>query len=62
MPVLNRIAAFHADMTEWRHDLHAHPELALQETRTSGVVQDEAEGIRGGRGHHRPRPGPGWWG
>ncbi len=39
MPVLNRIAAFHADMTEWRHDLHAHPELALQETRTSGVVQ-----------------------
>jgi len=26
-------------MTEWRQDLHAHPELALQETRTSGVVQ-----------------------
>ena len=39
MPVLNRIAEFHADMTEWRHDLHAHPELALQEVRTSGVVQ-----------------------
>jgi hippurate hydrolase len=26
-------------MTEWRHDLHRHPELALQEVRTSGVVQ-----------------------
>ncbi|MDE2583151.1 MAG: amidohydrolase [Rhodospirillales bacterium] len=39
MPVLNRIAEFHADMTEWRHDLHAHPELALQEIRTSAVVQ-----------------------
>jgi len=39
MPVINRIAEFHADMTEWRHDLHRHPELALKETRTSGVVQ-----------------------
>ncbi len=39
MPVLNRIAAFHADMTEWRQDLHRHPELALQETRTSAQVQ-----------------------
>lgn len=38
MPVHNRIAEFHADMTAWRHDLHAHPELALQEVRTSGVV------------------------
>jgi len=39
MPVINRIAEFHADMTEWRRDLHRHPELALKETRTSGVVQ-----------------------
>ena len=39
MPILNRIAEFHADMTAWRHDLHAHPELALQEKRTSAVVQ-----------------------
>jgi hippurate hydrolase len=41
MPIINRIAEFHRDMTEWRHDLHAHPELALQETRTSGVVQEK---------------------
>jgi len=41
MPVINRIADFHADMTEWRHDLHRHPELALQEHRTSQVVQDK---------------------
>ena len=39
MPIINRIADFHDEMTEWRHDLHAHPELALQEQRTSGVVQ-----------------------
>ena len=40
MPVINRIAEFHPDMTEWRHDLHRHPELALHETRTSAVVQE----------------------
>jgi amidohydrolase len=41
MPIVNRIADFHTEMTEWRQDLHAHPELALQETRTSGVVQEK---------------------
>ena len=41
MPVINRIAEFHADMTEWRHDFHTHPELALKENRTSGIVQDK---------------------
>jgi len=41
MPVLNRISAFHADMTAWRRDLHQHPELALQETRTSAMVQQK---------------------
>ena len=41
MPIINRIAEFHREMTEWRHDLHAHPELALQEVRTSGVVQQK---------------------
>jgi len=40
MPILNRIAAFHPEMTAWRHDLHQHPELALKEYRTSQVVQD----------------------
>jgi len=39
MPVINRIAEFHADLTEWRRDLHRHPELALRETRTSAAVQ-----------------------
>jgi hippurate hydrolase len=39
MPVLNRIADFHDDMTAWRRDLHAHPELGFAEHRTSAVVQ-----------------------
>ena len=34
----NRIAAFANDLTEWRRDLHAHPELAFQEHRTSDLV------------------------
>jgi hippurate hydrolase len=38
MPILNRIADFHADMTAWRHDIHAHPEMAFKEHRTSDFV------------------------
>ncbi len=38
MPVINRIAEFHADMKGWRHDLHAHPETGLEEHRTSEIV------------------------
>jgi amidohydrolase len=38
MPIVNRIADFAADMTEWRRDIHAHPELGLQERRTSDLV------------------------
>ncbi|MDP9095003.1 MAG: M20 family metallopeptidase [Pseudomonadota bacterium] len=45
MPVLNRIAEFHADMTGWRQDLHAHPEIGLQETRTAGVIADLLRGF-----------------
>ena len=39
MPVINRIAEFQAEMTAWRRDMHAHPELSLEETRTSALVQ-----------------------
>lgn len=32
-----------ADMTAWRHDLHAHPETAFEEVRTSALVADTLE-------------------
>ncbi|MCW6508741.1 M20 aminoacylase family protein [Lichenifustis flavocetrariae] len=41
MPIHNRIAAFHPEMTAWRQDLHRHPELALEEHRTSAVIQEK---------------------
>lgn len=41
MPIHNRIAAFAEDMTAWRRDLHAHPELGLEEHRTAAVVAEK---------------------
>jgi hippurate hydrolase len=41
MPIVNRVAAFADDVTAWRRDLHAHPELAYQERRTSGFVAEK---------------------
>jgi hippurate hydrolase len=38
MPIPNRIAAMEPELTEWRRDIHAHPELGLEEVRTSDVV------------------------
>ena len=38
MPIINRIADFHDEMTAWRRDLHAHPETAFEEVRTSDFV------------------------
>ena len=41
MLTTDRIARFHADMTRWRRDIHAHPELGFQETRTADLVAEK---------------------
>jgi hippurate hydrolase len=38
MPILPEVTALLPRMQDWRHDLHAHPETAFEETRTSAFV------------------------
>jgi len=38
MQIIDRIAQIHDDLTSWRHDIHAHPELGFEEQRTSDLV------------------------
>ena len=41
MKIDDDIRALHDEMTEWRRDLHAHPETAFEEHRTSAFVADK---------------------
>jgi amidohydrolase len=38
MPIIGRIAEFHDELTRWRRDIHAHPELGFEERRTADFV------------------------
>jgi amidohydrolase len=41
MPIVNRIADLTSEITAWRHDLHAHPELLYDVQRTAGSVAEK---------------------
>ncbi|RYH03085.1 amidohydrolase [Salipiger sp. IMCC34102] len=41
MPIKNRFADLHADITEIRRDLHAHPEILFDTHRTSALVAEQ---------------------
>ena len=43
MSAVDRIGAFHDEMTAWRRDIHAHPELGFEEHRTSDLVAKRLE-------------------
>jgi amidohydrolase len=41
MPIVNRVAALQDEITAWRRDLHAHPELGFDVHRTAGIVAEK---------------------
>jgi hippurate hydrolase len=41
MPAINSIVASADELTEWRRDFHAHPELGFEEVRTSEIVAEK---------------------
>jgi len=41
MPILNRIAEFHDEITAWRRDFHQHPEVLFEVQRTAGIVAEK---------------------
>ena len=56
MPIVNRVADLHAEITTWRRDIHAHPELLYDVHRTAASVADKlktfgCDEVRTGVGH-----------
>src|SRR5579883_3580797 len=45
MAAIERIREFHDELTLWRRDLHAHPELGFEEERTSDLVAERLAGF-----------------
>jgi amidohydrolase len=45
MPVLNRVAEFHADITAWRQEIHTNPGLLFEVQQTAGFVEDKLKGF-----------------
>jgi amidohydrolase len=41
MPIVDRIAAMQAEVTAWRRDIHAHPEILFEVHRTAAGVADK---------------------
>ncbi|MSO67516.1 MAG: amidohydrolase [Pseudolabrys sp.] len=41
MPIVNRVADLQNEIADWRHDLHAHPELLYDVQRTAASVADK---------------------
>lgn len=41
MPIKNRFAELHSDITAWRRDFHTHPELMFDTHRTAGIVAEK---------------------
>jgi amidohydrolase len=45
LPIINRVAALQDEISAWRQDLHANPELGFELTRTARMVADLLRGF-----------------
>ena len=45
MNLIPDIVADHPQLTRWRRDIHAHPELAFEETRTAALVAEQLRAV-----------------
>ncbi len=43
MPIVNRVAAMHEEITAWRRDIHEHPEIGFEVHRTAGIVAEKLQ-------------------
>ena len=43
MPLIEDIVAMESELTTWRRDIHAHPELGFEENRTADFVAEKLE-------------------
>lgn len=43
MKVIEKIEAYASEMSAWRRDIHAHPEIAFEEHRTARIVAEKLE-------------------
>jgi hippurate hydrolase len=41
MPIVNRVADLHEEITAWRRDIHENPEIGFDVHRTAGIVADK---------------------
>jgi len=57
VPIINRIADYQDELTEWRRYLHKNPELGFEEFKTSDFVANKLEGM--GLSVHRGLAGTG---
>lgn len=46
MPIINRVAEYHPEMTAWRRTLHEQPELAYEEVKTAAFVTEKLNSFK----------------